>query len=55
MGNISFVVRYREEHDRKVAQQMHEETAREQQQLKEMEVCLTDLTLSIGCLLGFCI
>lgn len=38
--HIPFVNSHREEHDRKVAQQMHEEASREVQQQREMEVCV---------------
>ena len=31
---------YREEHDRRVAQQMHEEASKEEQRQREMEVCI---------------
>ena len=31
---------HREEHDRKVAQQMHEEASREEQRQREIEVCI---------------
>ena len=31
---------HREEHDRRVAQQMHEEASREEQRQREIEVCI---------------
>ena len=35
-----FVCAHREEHDRRVAQQMHEEASREEQRQREIEVCI---------------